>query len=422
MSLLPALWAGGTTLAAPLLRANLRRRAGRGKEIAARLPEREGIDATPRPEGRLLWVHAASVGESVSVLPVIAALLRLDPGVRVLATTGTVTSARLLEARVGDEDRVMHRFVPLDVPAWAARFLDHWRPDAGAFVESELWPNLLAGCRARAIPTMLVNGRLSSLSHARWRRAPGAARRVLGGFDLVLAQSAADAERFRDLGAARVEAPGNLKFAAPPLPADEAELERVRAALDGRPCWVAASTHRGEDALAIEAHRRLEAAFPGLVTLIVPRHPERGAEIAALAAGLAVGRRAAGEGAPRAGGIWIADTLGELGLWYRIAPAAFVGRSLIAPGGGQNPLEPVRLGCPVAAGPFMGNFAEAAEVLEQAGGLALVRDSAELARWLEAMLGDPARRQAAAVAGQRAVDRYAGLPEATARAILGLAG
>src|SRR5579883_2886035 len=230
----------------------------------------------------------------------------------------------------------------------------------------------------------------------------------------------ADAARFRALGAARVEVRGNLKFAAPPLPADMAEVVRLRALLAGRPCWVAASTHPGEEAIVIAAHRALAARCAGLLTILVPRHPERGAEVAVLAGNLPMRRRALGEAPPETGGVWIADTLGELGLWYRLAPVALVGRSLVPPGGGQNPLEPVRLGCVVASGPLMGNFAEAAAALEAAGALARVRDGAELARFVAAMLDDPARRAVAAEAGRAAIARYAELPGATADALLEL--
>lgn len=422
MTALPALWAVATTAAAPALRLSLLLRARRGKEVRARLAERRGVDATPRPAGRLLWLHAASVGESLSVLPVLTELDRLDPGLSVLLTTGTVTSAALAADRLADLGltRVAHRFAPLDVPRWAGRFLDHWHPDLAAFVESELWPNLLAGCRARGVPVMLVNARLSPRSFARWRRAPGPARWVLGCLDRVQAQSAADAERLRALGAVHVTAPGNLKFAAPPLPADAETLAGLRATLAGRPCWVAASTHPGEEAVVLAAHRLLAPGRPGLLTILVPRHPERGAALAASADGIAVARRALG-GPPPEQGVWVADTLGELGLWYRLAAAALVGRSLVAPGGGQNPLEPARLGCPVAAGPLMGNFADAARALEAAGALARVGDAAELAGWLGALFDNPARREAIGAAGAAAAAAgYAHLPEVTAAALLDL--
>ncbi len=279
------LWRWAAAAIAPALPLHLRRRAARGKEDAARLSERYG-EGADRPAGRLLWVHAASVGESVSVLPLLEALAARDPALRFLLTTGTVTSARLLVDRIprAIAARVAHRFAPLDVPRWVARFLDGWRPDAAVFVESELWPNLIAATRARGIPMALVNARMSARAAARWARAPGFARRVLSAFTLVLAQTEADAARFRALGAAGATSPGNLKIAAPPLPADAAELVRLRALVGDRPAWVAASTHPGEEALVMAAHRRLVAAHPRLLTIIVPRHPHRGAEVAALAA------------------------------------------------------------------------------------------------------------------------------------------
>lgn len=421
MTPLTAVWAAATTVAAPALRVMLRLRLRRGKELAGRLAERRGIDATPRPAGRLLWLHAASVGETVSVLPVLAALGERAPDLTVLLTTGTVTSARLLARRLeaGLEARVLHRFVPLDVPAWGARFLDHWRPDAAVFVESELWPNLLLACHRRAIPVMLLNARMSARSFAGWRRVPGLARAVLSCITEVRAQYDSDAERLRALGARQVSVPGDLKFAAPPLPVDAAEMERFRIMLADRPVWLAASTHPGEEALIFSVHRTLAAAHPGLLTILVPRHPERGAAIAAAAGDIAVRRRAAGE-LPPAQGIWLADTLGELGLWYRLAGIAFVGRSLLPPGGGQNPLEPARLGCAVAVGPHTGNFTASVEALETAGALTRVADAAGLADCVAMMLDDPARRGAAGEAGTAAAKRYADLPMRTAEALLDL--
>ncbi len=414
------LYAALGTLTAPVLRRLLRRRARRGKEIAARLPEREGIEAFARPPGRLIWLHAASVGESVSVLPVLSAL---PVEVRVLLTTGTVTSASLLARRLpelGLDGRVMHRFVPLDVPAWAGRFLDHWRPNAAGFVESEIWPNLLAACRARGIPTMLVNARISPRSFARWRLVPGLARTLFGGFALAQAQSAAVAERLRALGVGRVVGEGNLKFAAPPLPCNDAELARLRSVCGARPIFLAASTNAGEEALLLPVHDTLAARFPGLLTIIVPRHPERGPEIVALAAPRLVTRRAATQDPPVTAGIWVADTLGELGLFYRLAGHAFVGRSLV-PLGGQNPIEPARLGCAVAVGPHVFNFPEAVDVLERAGGLIRVADGAALAEWVAAMLDDRARATAMGAAGQAAVRGFEALPARIAGLLMGLA-
>jgi 3-deoxy-D-manno-octulosonic-acid transferase len=427
--MLRTLYAATATLLAPALRGMLARRARRGKEIAGRLGERWGIDASPRPAGRLLWLHAASVGETVSVLPVLSALALAAPQVRVLMTTGTVTSAALLARRLpelGLDERVRHRFVPLDVPAWTARFLDHWRPDAAAFVESEVWPNLLAGCAARRIPTMLLNARLSARSFARWRLVPGLARQLFGAFDQVQAQSEADASRLRALGAPAGVLTGNLKFAADRLPVDAAELDRLRQELAARPVWLAASIHPGEEAAVLAVQTSLMESHPDMLGIVVPRHPERGGELAARLGtthlgAVAVTRRAAGEGPPARAGLWIADTLGELGLFYRLVGHAFVGRSLGAQGG-QNPLEPARLGCAVAVGPDVQNFLEPVAVLEQAGALTRVQDAAALARWVDGMLRDPDRSTRAGAAGIAASSRFAELPAQVAGVLAGMLG
>jgi 3-deoxy-D-manno-octulosonic-acid transferase len=422
--MLSVLYRAAATLAAPALRVMLRRRVGRGKEWADRLPERRGVDATPRPAGPLVWMHAASVGESVSILPVLAALGRLAPAVNVLVTTGTVTSAELLGARLPEmklDRRVLHRFVPLDVPAWAGRFLDHWRPDAAVFVESEIWPNLLAGCHARRIPTMLLNARLSQRSFARWRRARRLARTLFGRFDRVLAGGAEDAARLDALGARNVIAAGNLKFAAPPLPAPRIELERMRRLLVGRPVWLAASTHAGEEAMVRAIHASLAQRLPRLLTIIAPRHPERGAEIARVGEGLAVARRVQGEAPPDDAGLYIADTIGELGMFFSLAGIVFVGGSLV-PIGGHNPLEPARLGCAVAVGPFTDNFRDAVAVLEAAGAVERVKDARDLARWVEELLGDAGRRRTMGEAGVAAAARYADLPRRVAGMLVEMVG
>jgi 3-deoxy-D-manno-octulosonic-acid transferase len=410
-------WTVAATLLSPALRLNLRRRAANGREITERLPERFGIDPTPRPAGPLLWMHAASVGETMSVLPVLDALRHR---VKVLLTTGTATSQALLALRIPEQGLtadVLHRFAPLDVPSWVARFLSHWRPDAACFVESELWPNQLAACQARGIKLMLLNARMSDRSFARWHRAPGFARRVLGGFSFVQARGDQDADRLRALGATHVDSPGDLKFAAPPLPVDQVELDRLKSVLNGRPVWLAASTHPGEEALIAAAHRAVVRVHPGLLTIIAPRHPDRGQ---ALAAKLNAPRRAAGKDPPPDAGIWIADTMGELGLLYRLAPVAFVGRSLIASGGGQNPLEPARLGCAIAVGPYTGNFSNHVALLRDAGGLVDVLDAAALARFVSAMLEHPDQRQRLGAHAAASVRRYADLPARSAEALLSL--
>jgi len=407
-------WAAAASAAAPALRLMLRRRAARGREIPARLAERFGIDASVRPSGRLLWLHAASVGEAVSALPVLSAL---PEGITTLFTTGTVTSARLLAARLpelGLGGRVLHRFVPLDVPGWVARFLDHWRPDAACFLESEIWPNMLEACRRRDIPAALINARLSARSAARWARAPGFARHLLGGFAFVAAQSDADAERLGGLGAA-AESVGNLKFAAPALPADEAAVAELRARLGDRPRWLAASTHPADDAVIAAAHQALAARHPGLLTAIVPRHPERGAALAAM---FGAARRSQGADPPQ-GGVWIGDTMGELGLLYRCFPIVLMGKSFGA-GGGQNPWEPAMLGCAVACGPAMQNFEDAVGRLRDSGALEVVADAAGVVAWVSRMLGDRAALAAVSSAGLAATSANLELPSLLATRLAAL--
>lgn len=431
MSPAGALWRAAATFAAPALPLWLGRRAARGKEFPARLGERRGIAGLKRPAGRLLWLHAASVGETQSVLPLIARLRETRPDLAVLLTTATVTAARLVGDRLGeraaDPERtgllpghpwLIHQFAPLDVPAWIAAFLDHWRPDAAGFVESELWPNALSALRSRAVPVALINARLSPRSFARWRLAPGLARRLLRSFALVLPQSAGDAERLARLGAT-VSPPGNLKLATPPLPADETERARLAALFAGDPAWVAASTHAGEEVQVLAAHRRALAAIPSLRLILAPRHPERGAEVAeaARAAGFVASRRSAG--ADPDGPVWIADTLGELGLLYRLGLGAYVGGSLI-PRGGQNPLEPARLGLPVAFGPDMGNFAEIAAMLRAAGAASEVGDAAGLAAWAVRLVREPAWRAEAGRAAATAAAAHAMVLDRMAEGLLRL--
>jgi 3-deoxy-D-manno-octulosonic-acid transferase len=404
-------------LAAPALRLLLARRARQGKEDPARLGERRGVAGLPRPSGRLLWIHGASVGEARSVLPLLGAILDRHPGAAALVTTGTLTSARMLATAL--PPRACHQFAPLDVPGWVARFLDHWRPDAALWVESELWPNMLSALAARGVPAALVNGRLSAGSFARWRRLGRALRPPLDAFGRVLAQSDADAARFAALGAKGVAMPGNLKFDAAILPGDAAALSALASLLGGRPRWLAASTHAGEEEIAAAAHAALAPSLPGLLTILVPRHAARGDEVAGMLAarGLAVARRSRGE-TPGAGtAVYLADTMGELGLFYRLAPIAFVGRSL-ARGGGQNPLEGAALGTALLAGPQTGNFGDIYAALAAAGAVRIVHDAATLAAALGTLFADAAARDDLAARGAAAVASGRG---ATARTLAQLA-
>ena len=357
---------GVTGLAEPLAGSLLNRRLKRGKEDSERLPERLGKPGRVRPKGPIVWIHAASVGESLSVLPVIREIERQRPDVSVLVTTGTVTSARLMAERLPRQ--AFHQFVPLDTPGAVSAFLDYWKPGLALWVESELWPNMLHEARARHIPLVLLNARMSDKSFQGWMRAPRMARELIGAFDLCLAQDAGVADKLSRLGAAHVETPGNLKLVGDPLPFDANVLGTLRAAIGGRPVWLIASTHDGEEQLAAFTHRDLTARIPGLLTIIVPRHPQRGPQVAqSLAPLFRVARRSAGELPGPDTELYIADTLGELGIFYRLAPLAVIGGSFV-PHGGQNPLEPARLGVAVLSGPHVGNFRDIYRILVEAGG------------------------------------------------------
>jgi 3-deoxy-D-manno-octulosonic-acid transferase len=421
---LAALWALIASLLVPFLPFYLRRRVAKGKEIAERLPERQGRGAA-RPQGRLVWCHAASNGETLSLLPLLEALARQDPALSFLVTTGTVTSARLLEQRLSPElaPRTQHRFLPLDVPRWVARFLAGWRPDLAVIVESELWPNMLAEAARQGVPLALINARMSARSAQSWGWAPGFARALLGRFALILAQTEADASRFSALAGREVPCWGNLKYAAPPLPADAPELARLSAAWVDRPLWLAASTHPGEDEIIIAAHRLLAPDHPGLLTVIVPRHPQRGPDIAVLAGDLPVARRGGGQEAGPGVAVYVADTLGELGLFYRLARVALIGGSLV-PHGGQNPLEAARLGCPILIGPHHFNFGEIITRLSAAHALVETPDgpgaAQALAATLARLLADPAAGQAMAAAAGALAQDQAGLPGRIATSLLPL--
>lgn len=372
-----ALYLGLSRLASPAARALLRRRLARGKEDAARIGERMGVASAPRPAGPLVWLHGASVGEGLAALDLARRLAAARPGLGLLLTTGTVTSAGLIGARL--PAGAVHQFAPLDAMAFLDRFLAHWRPDVAARVDSELWPATIWATRLAGARLALVNARVSASSARGWRWAPGFSRALLGRFDAVLAQDAAAMGRLESMGAdpARLSVGGALKGSAPPPPADPATLAALAAQVEGRPVWLAASTHAPEEALALAAHAATAPHLPGLLTLIVPRHPDRGAEIAAMArdAGLSVTRRAAGEG-PGGAAVHVADTLGEMGLWYRLAPFAFVGGT-VARKGGHNPYEPAALGLALAHGDSTAAFGEAYGALR--GAALPVHDAASLA-------------------------------------------
>ena len=404
-----------TAALSPFAPALLRWREGRGKEDGARLRERLGFAGEPRPGGPLAWLHGASVGEGLALLPLVDRLVAR--GIHVLLTTGTVSSSRVLSARL--PAGATHQFLPVDAPRFVRRFFDHWRPDIALVAESELWPNLFHAAHERAIPLVLVNARLSPRSFGRWKRFPGAIAPLLRRVDLVLAQTRDDAARLVQLGAPRVRVAGNLKYDVPPLPVDSSRLAELAAAVGGRPTWLAASTHPAEDEIIVNAHVRLAIGHPGLLTIIAPRHVGRGAEIAALAEsrGARAALRSRGQRIDRETGIYVADTMGELGLFYRLAGVVFVGKSLGGAEGGQNPIEPAKLGAAVLHGPAVGNFTEVYDALDSAGGAATVADGPALERALDGLFANPAESRRLARAGGVAVAGLGGATDAAMAAL-----
>ena len=393
MSLALRLYRLATHLTEPLAPLVLRSRARRGKEDAARVAERLGRATRPRPAGPLIWLHGVSVGETQSLLPLVSALCAARPAATLLVTSGTVTSAQALSQRLPAE--VIHQYVPIDTPTAIARFLDHWRPDLAIFAESELWPNLILAAKAQGARLALVSARMTTASAEGWGRVPAAARVVLGAFDLVMAQDEASRARLTTLGAAC--GPGlNLKLTGEPLPADEAELARLKSVTGLRKVVLAASTHPGEDDLIVQA---FQAAVPDpaeALLILVPRHPDRGPDLAkAFQASL----RSAG-GSPT-GPIHIADTLGELGLFFRLADIVVMGGGFVPGIGGHNPLEPARIGRPILTGPHTFNAAEVYADLFAYAAAIQAKDAPDLTRHLRGLLDNPAiaRRMGEAALG-----------------------
>ncbi len=385
-----------TALLEPIAPAVLKARAARGKEEPARIGERLGHASRPRPDGTLVWLHGASVGESLSLLPLIEALNAARPDLTLLVTSGTVTAAELLARRL--PAGAIHQYVPVDAPKAADRFLDHWRPSLAVFVESELWPNLLLGAKARGCRLALLGARISQTSADGWRRTPKAARTMLGAFDLILTQDGDSRARLEDLGAV-VTGELDLKQAAAPLPCDERELSALSFPTRGRPVLVAASTHPREDEMIAEAFAF--TATPPALLILVPRHPARASQIAAALTvqGLSHARRSLGEPLRPDTQVYLADTLGELGLFFRLAQAVVMGGSLTKDIGGHNPLEPARFGLPVITGADVTNFRETYAGLIDAGGALMVDGQAGLNAAVANLMGD---RDRAAWMGRQA--------------------
>jgi 3-deoxy-D-manno-octulosonic-acid transferase len=398
----------------PLAPALIKRRLKQGKEDPARVGERRGVSEDVRPSGPLIWIHGASVGEVLAAAALIEKLRALN--IRILLTSGTVTSAAIVAKRFPAD--IIHQYVPYDSPRYVARFLDHWRPSLALFIESDLWPNLILSSAARRLPMVLINGRMSHRSFPRWRRVSATISALLGRFDVCMAQSQVDAERFAALGSRNVITTGNLKLDVPAPPADAARLERLMSVTRGRPIIVAASTHPGEEEMLVDTHRALAGLFPGLLSVVVPRHPDRGETIARTigATGLNVGLRSHEELPTARTDIYIADTMGELGLFYRLAPIVFMGGSLV-PHGGQNPIEAIKLGASIVHGPHVFNFTDVYEALDRAGGARRADSTEALIKQLGQLLADPAARESSVKASTRVVEQLGGALERTLAAL-----
>jgi 3-deoxy-D-manno-octulosonic-acid transferase len=404
-------WRVLTGMASPFARLLLRRRATRDKEDWTRLNERLGMAGLARPEGRLVWIHGASVGESLSALPLIE---KLQEHASVLVTSGTVTSAAMMGQRL--PPGALHQFVPLDMPGAVNRFLDHWKPDAGLFIESDLWPNLILGAASRGVKLALVNARISARSAERWGWARQSMKRLLSAFDMVLTQDEDGAGRFRELGARNVQVVGSLKADAPPLPCDEEALAELRRQIGNRPVLLAAQTHPGEDETVLPAHDLLRGRFPDLLTILVPRHTARAADIEMLCGSRATKRRSTGDRISAQTAVYIADTMGELGLFYRLTRFCFLGGTLV-PLGGHNVLEPAVLHCAVLAGPNTASATGAYAAVLEAQQFGLVTSSADIAREAGRLLENPAMAMAAGDAAARGAATQSGAVTRTAAAL-----
>ncbi len=356
----------------------IKRRKEKGKEDVKRFNERIGRPSMPRPEGKLFWFHGASVGESLSMLPLINKLLETYPEAHVMVTTGTLTSAELMGKRL--PERAFHQYIPIDNPFFTTRFVKHWQPDAVLWFESDFWPAMLNSIKRKNIPLILVNGRISNKSFKRWQQFDFICKELLSCFSFCLGQSDEDAYRLRVLGAKEAICLGNIKYAGLPLPVDEEKKNELEKQINGRTVWLACSTHDDEEFKIARFHNELKKDFPDLLLIIVPRHPHRGVEIQKRLQDelkLNVSLRSKEEPITPKTDIYVADTIGELGIWYNLSPLIFVGGSLI-PHGGQNFMEPSRYRCAVIVGPHMHNFTDAMNRAKKADAVIQVNDVLDL--------------------------------------------
>ena len=365
----------------PLIWLYVHYRRLKGLDDQNRFKERFGYASLPRPEGRIVWFHSASVGETLSLRSFVSGWHTRYPSDHILITTTTITAAKIVRDQF--QGIAVHQFVPFDVTFWVNRFLNYWKPDQAFFVDSELWPNSVRACKRKNIPLVLLNARLSDRSYNRWKRVPALAGSLLNQFKLCLAPGPETEERLKALGTKNVGIMANLKFSVPPLPVNQAYIEYFRPLFLNRHIWIAASTHPGEEELIFNVHQILKKELPHLITIIAPRHPHRANALVkkAVTHGLSFQTLASSliQFASSSDGI-IIDEIGQLGTFYTLSDIVFMGGSLI-PHGGHNPIEATHFKKPVFYGPHMHNFREVCHVLAQAGSRAL-KDEKELAEVL----------------------------------------
>ena len=350
----------------PVMRRVLAGRIRKGKENAARAKERLGIATQVRPTGRVVWMHAVGLGEVLALRPLIVGMQQVAPDLNFVITSTARSSADVLGQNL--PTNTVHQFLPLDGPTYMAKFLDHWQPCLSIWSEQDIWPGAIHDCAARDIPLAYVNGRMDNKSTAKRARLAGLYKKVFGLFDLITVQDEQTAENLSSLGGRDVRVTGSLKPAAEPLSVDVGMLATLQVALEGRKIWVAASTHCEDEAVLIDAQRELVKRDPSWLLILAPRAPARGDEIegALVQAGLTCTRRSKGGQPDPSHSVWIVDSFGELGLWYRLAAAAFVGGSYGSLGG-HNPWEAICLNLLVCHGPNVANFAKDYEVLDYSG-------------------------------------------------------
>ncbi len=369
-------------------------RLAKKKEDKNRLQERFGIATKTPSQGRLFWIHAVSVGEANSAMILVSELLKFSPNISILFTTTTLTSAEIIAAKLPQfGGRVIHQFLPLDSYFCVKNFLDYWRPRTVIFVESEIWPNFIFEARRRAITAFLVNGRISEKTFKKWLLAKKIGFKIFDYFTAIFAQTKEDQERFSKISNQEILFYGNLKSQAESLAGNETELEKLKTQIGARKFWLAASTHKGEEEAVIAAHNNLKKDFPDLLTILVPRHPVRAEEIKNLFGPINFVQRSKNQSITNATEIYLADSLGELGIFYRLAPFAFIGGSLVEVGG-HNPFEAIKLGCAVISGRAVFNFKEIYKNLEQKNACVMIDSAEQLAKNLKEFLNDKNQAEA----------------------------